>query len=87
MVGLEAVNGVLILEKDTSYMKSEVSNMMEIPAPYTGRIDSVGKDIDNYLSGQRVAFCDMGGVYIEIDGRELVVVTPDMIIGILENGY
>lgn len=84
MVGLEAINGVLIVEKDTSYMKSDVSSMVEIPAPYTGTIDNVGKTIEGYSSGQRIAFCDMGGVYIDIEGKEFVVITPDMIIGVLE---
>lgn len=85
MIGLQAVNGVLILEKDKSYMKPDVSNMTEIPAPYSGRIDNVGLNIEEYSSGQRVAFCDMGGVYIDIDGKEFVIITPDMIIGVLED--
>ena len=36
-----------------------------------------------YNVGQHVAFNDIGGVYIEMDDREYVVITPDMVIGIL----
>ena len=31
--------------------------------------------------GERVAFCDMGGAYIQMGEKEYVVLTPDMIIG------
>jgi len=83
---LQAVNNVIIVAKDTSYFKLsgeklDTSNMNAIPEPYTGTIDSVGADFDDYKIGDRVAFIDMGGAYIELDGEEYVVITPDMVIG------
>ena len=90
---IQAVNNVIILKKDRSYIKDNESllegmnykseNMTEIPEPYTGVIDSVGIDFEAFKVGQRVVFDDMGGVYIEIDDTEYVVITPDMVIGIL----
>lgn len=88
-----AVNNVLIIKKDKSYMKSDPNlisnmnyksqNMTEIPEPYTGTVDTVGVECE-YKSGQRIAFDDMGGVYVEMGDREYVVITPEMVIGILE---
>lgn len=88
----QAVNNVLILKKDRSYLKDDPNlisefnyksdNMSEIPEPYTGVIDSIGVEC-GYNVGQHVAFNDIGGVYIEMDDREYVVITPDMVIGIL----
>lgn len=94
MIKPKAVNNVLILKKDRSYLKDDpdlisqfnykCENMTEIPEPYTGVIDSIGEEC-GYEVGQHVAFQDMGGVYMEFDNdREYVVITPDMVIGILK---
>ena len=93
MKRLQAVNNILILKKDRSYLKDDTNlisgtnfksdNMSEIPEPYTGTIDSIGVDCE-YNIGQKVAFEDMGGLYIEIDEIEYVVITPEMVIGVLE---
>lgn len=90
-----AVNNVIILEKDRSYLKDDPNlildmnykseNMNEIPEPYTGIIDTVGLDTCIYKPGQRIAFEDMGGVYLDFEDREYVVITPEMVIGILED--
>ena len=91
---IQAVNNVIILQKDRSYMKSDPNlisdknykskNMTEIPEPYTGTIDSMGFECDEYQIGERVAFCDIGGVYVEFGETEYVVVTPEMILGKFE---
>lgn len=90
---LEAVNGVIILKKDKSYLKDDPNlirnnfkseNMNEIPEPYTGTIDSIGIEQDIFNIGQRIAFNDMGGIYIQMGDVEYVVITPDMVIGFLE---
>lgn len=88
----QAVNNVIILKKDKSYLKDDPNliseynykseNMDEIPEPYTGVIDSMGVEC-GYEIGQHVAFNDMGGLYLDMGGDEYVVITPDMIIGIL----
>lgn len=90
---LQAVNNVIIIKKDRSYLKDDPNlisqfnykseDMNEIPEPYTGEIFSIGVE-NNYKIGQRVAFCDMGGVYIEFFEDEYVVVTPEMIMGIID---
>lgn len=87
MLKLQAVNNVLIIKKDVGEKKFSESdykntNMMEIPEPYTGYIDSIGDECE-YEIGQHVAFADVGGVYVEMDDGVYVVVTPEMIIGIL----
>lgn len=80
---LQAVNNVVIILKD----RSEISlgdytyDITQIPEPYSGVIDSMGFESDEFKIGERVAFCDMGGVYIKFDEDEYVVLTPDMIIG------
>lgn len=89
-----AVNNVLILKKDKSYMKSDPNlisemnyksnDMTEIPEPYTGIIDSIGVSDSEYQIGQHVSFDDLGGVYLEFDENEYVVITPEMVVGILE---
>lgn len=92
---LVAVNNVIILKKDRSYIKDDPSltsdinykseTLQEIPAPFTGVIDSIGIEHDDYKIGQHVAFDDMGGVYIEWgDDIEYVVITPEMVLGILD---
>lgn len=95
MKRLQAVNNVLIIKKDRSYLKddpmlvSEMNyksqTMTEIPEPYTGTVDSVGIAECGYRVGQRVAFCDMGGIYIEIGEDEFVVISPEMVICELDN--
>ena len=82
----QAVNDVIILLKD----KGEPSPLIlpnqqpqspyEIPEPYTGVIDSVGME-NEWKKGDHIAFCDMGGVYMKVDDKEYVVITPEMVIG------
>ena len=87
MIKFQAVNDVVILVKDKSENDSPIilpnvqsKNMYEIPEPYTGVIDSVGKE-NEWKKGDRIAFCDIGGLYMKVDDVEYVVITPDMIIG------
>lgn len=86
-----AVNDVMIVEKDRGEYKStsgiilpeplQSDNMMEIPPPYTGTIDSIGVQDEQYEVGERIAFCDMGGLYIKVDDIEYVVISKEMVIG------
>ena len=88
---LVAVNDVMIIEKDHGGYKSTTGlilpeqprsdNMMEIPEPYTGTIFSIGVPDDEYSVGDRIAFCDMGGLYIKIDDDEYVVINKEMVVG------
>ena len=87
MIKFQAVNDVIILVKDKEVNDSPLilpekksQNIYEIPAPYTGVIDSVGKE-NEWKKGDRIAFCDMGGIYMKVEDTEYVVITPDMIIG------
>lgn len=85
MLKLKAVNNVIILLKDKGVnspliLPQHMQNMNEIPEPYTGIIDSVGED-NEWKKGDRIAFCDIGGVYMNVEDREYVVITPEMIIG------
>lgn len=80
---IQAVNDTIILLKDRNesiLILPEPEDMREIPEPYTGTIDSVGMD-NEWKPGDRVAFCDIGGVYMKVFDKEFVVITPDMIIG------
>lgn len=86
-----AVNDVMILVKDHGEYKSAggiilpetmaSDNMMEVPPPYTGTIDSIGVKDDEYEVGDRVAFSDIGGIYIKFGETEYVVISKDMVIG------
>lgn len=79
---LQAVNSIIIVLKDKS--DEQITNnydISQIPEPYSGVIDSMGFESDEFKIGERVAFCDMGGAYIKFDEDEYVVLTPDMIIG------
>ena len=87
MIKFQAVNDVVILVKDKSENNSPLilptqqpQNPYEIPEPYTGVIDSVGKK-NEWKKGDRIAFADMGGIYMKVEDTEYVVITPDMIIG------
>ena len=87
MIKFQAVNDVVILVKDKSENNSPLilptqqpQNPYEIPEPYTGVIDSVGKE-NEWKKGDRIAFADMGGIYMKVEDTEYVVITPDMIIG------
>ena len=82
----EAVNNVLILKKDRENEFDRVStkDMRQIPPPYTGVIDSVGYKDCGYKVGDRVAFDEIGGVLLSTDIEEYVVITPEMVIGVLE---
>lgn len=89
MKKLQAVNQVIILEKDRSsklFLEETIDtkNMTQIPEPYTGYVDSIGFETDEYKIGEHLAFCDIGGAYVKIGDREYVVLTPDMIIGKME---
>ena len=81
----EAVNNVLILKKDTDneFDKLSVKDMKQIPPPYTGVVDSVGYDDCGYKVGDRVAFEEIGGVLLSTESEEYVVITPEMVIGVL----
>jgi co-chaperonin GroES (HSP10) len=57
--------------------------MKQIPPPYTGVIDSVGYDDCGYKVGDRVAFEEIGGVLLSTEIEDYVVITPEMVIGIL----
>ena len=87
MIKFQAVNDVVILVKDKGVSNSPLilpnvqpKNMYEIPEPYTGVIDSVGVE-NEWKPGDRIAFADMGGIYMKVGDVEYVVITPDMIIG------
>lgn len=87
MIRFQAVNNVVILVKDKGVNDSPLilpetqpKNMYEIPEPYTGVIDSVGVE-NEWKKGDRIAFCDIGGIYMKVGEKEYVVITPDMIIG------
>ena len=86
MIKFQAVNDVIILVKDKGVSSpiiipnQQPKTMYEIPEPYTGVIDSVGKE-NEWKKGDHIAFCDMGGVYMKVEDTEYVVITPDMVIG------
>lgn len=81
----EAVNNVLILkkDKDTEFNIITSKDMRQIPPPYTGTIDSVGYEDCGYKVGDRVVFDEIGGVMLNTDIEEFVVITPEMVIGVL----
>ena len=81
----EAVNNVIILKKDreNEFDTSSVKDMRQIPPPYTGTVDSVGYEDCGYMVGERVAFDEIGGVMLSTESEEYVVITPEMVIGIL----
>ena len=81
----EAVNNVLILKKDreNEFDRASTKDMRQIPPPYTGVIDSVGYEGCGYKVGDRVAFDEIGGVLLSTDIEEYVVITPEMVIGVL----
>lgn len=81
----EAVNNVIILKKDreNEFDTSSVKDMRQIPPPYTGVVDSVGYDDCGYKVGDRVAFEEIGGVLLSTEIEDYVVITPEMVIGIL----
>lgn len=81
----EAVNNVLILKKDRENGFDTITSkdMRQIPPPYTGVIDSIGYEDCGYKVGDRVAFDEIGGVLLSTDIEEYVVITPEMVIGIL----
>ena len=81
----EAVNNVIILKKDReeSFDKNSTKDMRQIPPPYTGVVDSIGYEDCGYKVGDRVAFDEIGGVLLSTDIEEYVVITPEMVIGVL----
>ena len=81
----EAVNNVLILKKDTEneFDRLLVKDMKQIPPPYTGVVDSVGYDDCGYKVGDSVAFEEIGGVLLSTEIEDYVVITPEMVIGVL----
>lgn len=82
----QAVNNVLILKKDKEHeFNSPTSkDMRQIPPPFTGVVDSIGYEDCGYKVGDRVAFEEMGGVLLSTEFEEYVVITPEMVIGVLE---
>ena len=84
----EAVNNVLILRKDKDevddFDKFRIKDMRQSPPPFTGVVDSIGYEDCGYKVGDRVAFEEMGGVLLSTDIEEYVVITPEMVIGVLE---
>lgn len=82
----EAVNNVIILKKDReeSFDNLYKKDMRQIPPPYTGTIDSIGYKECGYNAGDRVAFDEIGGVMLSTDIEDFVVITPEMVIGVLE---
>lgn len=91
MIRFEAVNDVIILLKDHGEIKSTSGLILPesaqsgegVPPPYTGTIDSVGVE-GEWKKGDRIAFCDMGGIYMQVDDKEYVVIIPEMVVGKLE---
>ena len=81
----EAVNNVIILKKDreNEFDTSSIKDMRQIPPPYTGIIDSVGYKDCGYNVGDRVAFEEVGGVLLSTEIEDYVVITPEMVIGVL----
>ena len=81
----EAVNNVIILKKDReeSFDRISTKYMRQIPPPYTGVVDSVGYEDCGYKVGDKIAFDEIGGVMLSTDIEEYVVITPEMVIGIL----
>ena len=83
----KAVNNVIILKKDReeSFDNLYKKDMRQIPPPYTGTIDSIGYKECGYNVGDRVAFDEIGGVMLSTDIEDFVVITPEMVIGVLEH--
>ena len=81
----EAVNNVIILKKDReeSFDRISTKDMRQIPPPYTGVVDSVGYEDCGYKVGDKIAFDEIGGVMLSTDIEEYVVITPEMVIGVL----
>ena len=81
----EAVNNVIILKKDReeSFDRISTKDMRQIPPPYTGVVDSVGYKDCGYKVGDKIAFDEIGGVLLSTENDDYVVITPEMVIGIL----
>ena len=81
----EAVNNVIILKKDKEeeFNSLSVKDMRQIPPPYTGVVDSVGYKDCGFNVGDRVAFEEVGGVLLSTEIEDYVVITPEMVIGVL----
>ena len=81
----EAVNNVLILRKDrdNEFDSTATKDMRQIPPPYTGTIDSIGYEDCGYKVGERVVFDEIGCVLLSTDIEDYVVITPEMVIGVL----
>ena len=82
----QAVNNVLILKKDKEceFNSPTPNDMRQIPPPFTGVVDSIGYEECGYKVGDRVAFEEMGGVLLSTEFEKYVVITPEMVIGVLE---
>jgi hypothetical protein len=81
----EAVNNVIILKKDreNDFDRLSLKDMRQIPPPYTGIVDSIGNEDCGYCVGDRIAFDEIGGVMLSTETEEYVVITPEMVIGVL----
>ena len=80
---LVAINNLIMVVKDHGEYKSEGGIILPEPiaSENTGTIDSIGTPDGEYEVGERIAFCDMGGLYIKVDSVEYVVINKEMIIG------
>ena len=74
---------ILKKDRDNEFDNSSVKDMRQIPPPYTGVVDSVGYEDCGYNVGDKVAFEEVGGVLLSTDIEDYVVITPEMVIGIL----
>lgn len=82
----EAINNVIILLKDRDEVfdsTSQQKDLRQIPPPYTGVIDSVGYEDCGYKVGEKIVFDEVGGLMLSTDFEDYVVITPDMVIGVL----
>ena len=81
----EAVNNAIILKKDReeSFDKISTKDMRQIPPPYTGTVDSIGYEDCGYKVGDKIAFDEIGGILLSTEIDDYVVITPEMVIGIL----
>ena len=74
---------ILKKDKENTFDTQTTKDMRQIPPPYTGVVDSVGYKDCGYNVGDRVAFEEVGGVLLSTDMEDYVVITPEMVIGIL----
>jgi hypothetical protein len=71
-------------DREDNFDRLSLKDMRQIPPPYTGVVDSVGYEDCGYKVGDKVAFDEIGGVMLSTELEEFVVITPEMVIGVLE---